>query len=293
MNNFLKQQHRSLRIYFSFILLAFISQVIQAAQTDNKHKAPPLPLAYIYHNDVDLNDYWVSEKLDGVRAYWDGKHLLSRQGNIYHTPDWFTAGFPAQPLDGELWIARDRFEQLVSTVRKKQPDDGWKNVKYMIFDIPVPDTTFTQRIEILKIMFDDIDSPYLHLIEQFKITDHDALMKKLDNIINTGGEGLMLHKGDSYYLAGRSNDLLKVKTYQDAEATVIAHIPGKGKYNGMLGALLVETDNNQRFRLGTGFTDEQRRHPPPIGSVVTYKYYGKTINGLPRFASFMRVRIEE
>ncbi len=245
---------------------------------------------YIYEQGINLEEYWLSEKLDGARAYWDGRQLLSRQGHIYHAPAWFTADFPTQPLDGELWITHNSFEQLMSIIRDTKPTNDWREVRYMVFDMPLQDTIFTERMEKLKTLLAGTSSPYIRLIAQSRISDHEALMKKLVETVDSGGEGLMLHKGDSYYSAGRSNDLLKVKLFRDAEAIVIAHLPGKGKYTGMLGALLVETKDNVRFRLGTGFTDQQRKNPPPVGSFVTYKYYGKTVNGLPRFASFLRVR---
>ena len=273
-------------------LSVFMPLVLMLLVFGTVHASPPLPLAYTYKPGINLNDYWLSEKLDGVRAYWDGKQLLSKQGNVYHAPDWFIADLPGQPLDGELWIARNSFERLVSIVRDKQPGDGWHEVRYMVFDMPVQDVSFTDRVAKLKILFKDRHSPYLQLVEQTRISSHAALMKRLDDLTHAGGEGLMLHKGDSYYLAGRSNDLLKVKAYQDAEARVIGHLPGKGKYTGMLGALLVETEAKQRFRIGTGFSDQERLKPPPIGAIVTYKYFGKTANGLPRFASYMRIRYQ-
>jgi len=274
-----------LSVLIHLTLMFFVFDTVHAnAQT------PKLPLAYSYKPGIDINDYWLSEKLDGVRAYWNGKQLISKQGNVYFAPDWFISNFPAQPLDGELWIARHSFERVLSIVSDNTPGDDWRDVRYMVFDMVVPDVPFTDRIAKLQILFKDTQSPYLRLVEQTRIPNHEALMKKLTEITNAGGEGLMLHKGDSYYLAGRSNDLLKVKSYQDDEARVIGHLPGKGKYTGMLGSLLVETRDKKRFRIGTGFTDQQRLRPPPIGTIVTYKYYGKTANGLPRFASYMRTR---
>ena len=103
----------------------------------------------------------------------------------------------------------------------------------------------------------------------------------------------MLKRIDSLYAAGRSDDLLKVKTHNDAEATVVGHLPGKGKYRGMLGALKVQLDNGRQFRIGTGFSDAERRNPPPVGALVTFRYRGYTATGLPRFASYLRVRNDE
>jgi DNA ligase-1 len=254
---------------------------------------PDLALANLYREGVDLDRYWVSEKLDGVRAYWDGSRLLSRQGNRYAAPSWFTRGFPPVPLDGELWAGRGHFQQLVGTVRKGQPDDEeWREVRYMVFDLPGDSGDFSRRLQHLQNFFETIDSPYIRLVQQVRVADHRQLMQRLADVVEAGGEGLMLHRAGSTYQGGRSDDLLKVKPYMDAEARVIAHLPGQGKYTGMLGALLVETPDGRRFRLGTGFSDAERASPPPLGSLVTYKYHGLTDSGLPRFASFLRIRKE-
>lgn len=254
---------------------------------------PGLLLANVYHDQIDLEDYWVSEKLDGVRAYWDGRRLISRQGNVFQAPAWFTRNFPATPLDGELWMGRGTFERLSGTVRQQVPDEvAWRQVRYMVFDLPAAEGVFDQRLEQLRDLVQAVGSPYLQLVEQFRVESREELLERLSLIVSEGGEGLMLHRGSSLYQATRSDDLLKLKTYEDAEAVVVGHLPGKGKYEGMLGALLVETPEKLRFRIGTGFTDAERASPPPIGSTVTYKFYGRTRNGIPRFASFLRVREE-
>jgi DNA ligase-1 len=136
----------------------------------------------------------------------------------------------------------------------------------------------------------DID--WLKAAAHTRATDAAQLRMRLQEITSAGGEGLMLHRGDSLYRAERSDDLLKFKSYQDAEARVIAHLPGKGKYAGMLGALLVQDAHGTQFRIGTGFTDEMRRHPPPLGSWVTYSFHDVTARGIPRFARFLRVRTQ-
>ena len=275
-------------LYGICLAIGLFSLAIQTAIAD---PAPKLALAKVYQQTETIDQYWVSEKLDGVRAYWDGKKLISRQGNIYNAPEWFTKGFPEQPLDGELWIKRTTFEQLVSTVRKDKPiDSEWQQVKYMIFDLPASDSNFTDRLTELHQMLDDHDNPHLKLIKQYRLTDHVGLQEKLKSVIKLGGEGLMLHRGDSIYKAGRTSDILKVKTFQDAEAIVIAHLHGKGKYEGMLGAIRVETPDGRQFKIGTGFKDKDRKNPPAIGSQITYKYFGLTRKGIPKFASFLRIR---
>ena len=256
-------------------------------------EAPPVQLAGIYTDDIDVRDYWVSEKLDGVRAYWNGEHLISRQGNIFTAPDWFTAPLPATHLDGELWIARGRFEEVSGIARTTAPSDqDWRNVHYMVFDLPQSEHTFSERLKQLQQLVPAVNAPWISLVQQFRVADETSLMHKLDEVVRNGGEGLMLHKADARHRSGRSDHLLKLKRYQDAEARVIAHLTGKGKYEGMLGSLLVEDDQNRRFRIGTGFTDLQRRNPPPVGATITYRFSGFTKSGLPRFASFMRIREE-
>ena len=256
--------------------------------------APSLLLANIYRDDIDLGQYWVSEKLDGVRAYWDGETLTSRNGNRFNAPPWFIEDFPRVALDGELWMGRGTFERLSGAVRRQHPDDAqWRDITFMVFDLPSSPATFDGRLKRLREMFDANKSPHVALVEQFRVADHDTLMDTLNKVVADGGEGLMLHRGSSRYTAGRTDDLLKLKTYEDAEAVVVGHLPGKGKFAGMLGALLVEMPEGRRFRLGTGFSNEERLEPPPLGAIVTYKYYGKTRNGLPRFATFLRTRDEK
>ena len=270
-------------------LLALPASIASAGEAE----APSLLLANVYREGVDLDRYWVSEKLDGVRAYWDGERLLSRKGNPINAPPWFVEHYPRVPLDGELWMGRGAFERLSGAVRRQVPDDAqWRGIRFMVFDLPSSPGTFDRRLQRLREMFETIASPYLALVEQFRVADRAELMETLDRVVAGGGEGLMLHKGSSLYTAGRGDDLLKLKAHEDAEAVVVGHLPGKGRLTGMLGALLVETPEGLRFRLGTGFSDEERRNPPPLGATVTYKYYGRTRNGVPRFASFLRIRDE-
>ncbi len=252
---------------------------------------PNLMLANSYHEDINLSDYWVSEKLDGVRAYWDGTQLISRQGNVFAVPAWFSAEFPNVSLDGELWMGRGTFDALSGAVRKTTPvDSEWRGIRFMVFDMPAQAGDFNQRLQQLRALFAHTHSPYIAMVAQEKLPNQKALMARLDQVVNAGGEGLMLHLGSAPYRGVRSDDLLKLKRFEDAEATVLAHIAGTGKYQGMMGALLVQTSAGVQFKIGTGFSDAERRNPPPIGSQITYRYRSVTSKGVPRFASFMRVR---
>ena len=289
LRNARQREQGSMHRFLFAALLALPASIASAGEAE----APSLPLANVYREGVDLDRYWVSEKLDGVRAYWDGERLLSRKGNRINAPPWFVEHFPRVPLDGELWMGRGAFERLSGAVRRQRPDDAqWREIRFMVFDLPSSPGTFDRRLQRLREMFGTIASPYVALVEQFRVADRAELMETLDRVVAGGGEGLMLHRGSSLYTAGRGDDLLKLKTHEDAEAAVVGHLPGKGRLTGMLGALLVETPEGLRFRLGTGFSDEERRNPPPLGATVTYKYYGRTRNGVPRFASFLRVRDE-
>ncbi|KGD61727.1 DNA ligase [Alcanivorax jadensis T9] len=269
------------------VLMCLLVAVARASE-------PPLQLARVYQAGMDLQGYWVSEKLDGVRAYWDGQQLLSRGGNIIAAPDWFLRDFPAQPLDGELWMGRGRFAQVSAAVRRLQPKaEEWRKIRFMVFDLPSSDMPFSERVEKMRELVEKTASYHLAMVEQRRATDHGALLARLDRVMAIGGEGLMLHHGDSVYKAGRTAALLKVKTFQDAEATVVDYSDGKGKYQGQVGALVVETGDGRRFKLGSGLSDNERADPPPVGSTVTYKFFGLTANGLPRFASFLRIRNDQ
>jgi DNA ligase 1 len=232
----------------------------------------------------------MSEKLDGVRAWWDKSRFLSRQGNIYHAPAWFTAGLPSVPLDGELWLDRKAFQRTVSIVRRHDQSDHWRQISFVAFDAPAATGPFEARQALLQEMFRETFVPYARVLQQDRCTGIGQLRRELSRIESLGGEGLMLRQPGSRYEAGRSSTLLKVKTFHDAEGRVVEHLPGRGRHAGRLGAVVVELPNGLTFSLGSGFTDAQRQVPPPIGSIVTFRYQELTDRGVPRFPSFVRVR---
>ena len=262
-----------------------------AAQARPARDALPLLLAQEAPEDVDPTGYLVSEKYDGARACWDGQRLRFRSGLPVAAPAWFTQRLPAVPLDGELWLGRGRFEALSGAVRRSVPDDSeWRHIRYMVFEQPGAAGTFAQRAAQLADIARQTAWPALTAVAQTAVDGREALQRRLNDVVREGGEGLVLHRADAAYVTGRSAVLLKLKPLQDAEAVVVGHQPGQGRLVGRLGALRVLTPEGRELLIGTGFSDAQRAQPPAMGSVVTYTYRGRTHNGVPRFASFLRER---
>ena len=252
---------------------------------------PPLWLAQVWKTGLPIADYWVSEKYDGVRGYWDGHQLLSRSGQPIAAPAWFTAGWPATPLDGELWAGRGRFAEAQSTTAQTQPDDAaWRRMRFMVFDLPGTAGSFDARLLQLQAIVTSIHQPWVQAVVQQKLSSEAQLQQLLQRTVKAGGEGLMLHKGSALYRSGRSDDLLKLKPFDDAEAQVVGYKPGRGQWQGKTGALLVRAADGRQFSLGSGLSAEQRATPPALGSWVTYRYQGVHVSGLPRFARFLRER---
>jgi DNA ligase-1 len=249
---------------------------------------PMLP--EVYTGQVEVTGWLMSEKLDGVRGYWNGKQLLSKNGNAFFPPRAFVQGLPPFPVEGEIWGGRGSFEQTVSIVKKEKPHDGWLKLKLAIFDVPDAPGGFTDRIAKAEGWFAAHPSVYAFVIQQIVINSPGMLEQHLAHVEELGGEGLIIRKPYALYASGRSTEILKVKKYQDAEAVVLAHLPGKGRNKGRLGSMVVEMDNGMKFKIGGGFSDAERDSPPPVGSVITFKYYGKYQSGIPKFPSFLRIR---
>jgi DNA ligase-1 len=260
------------------------------AAKEDEDNAPQLLLANSWENDTDLDGWWMSEKLDGVRAWWDGKQFLSRQGNVFHAPDWFIAGLPSVPLDGELWLDRKAFQRTVSIVRRQDKSDHWREIKYLLFDAPGVAGPFEERQKALADLIRTNRPDHAKVLDQIRCTGVESLQAELTRVEALGGEGLMLRQPASHYEAGRSPTLLKVKTFHDAEGVVVEHLAGKGRHAGRLGAVVVELPSGLTFSVGTGFSDAQRESPPAVGSTITYRYQELTDRGVPRFPSFVRMR---
>jgi len=273
------------------LFLAALASLPTWARAKPAPGAPALLLAQEASPGVDPQGFLVSEKFDGVRAVWDGQQLRFRSGLPVAAPAWFTRQLPATPLDGELWFGRGRFEALSGAVRRSSPDDAeWHALRYLVFEQPNGAGTFAERAARLEAVTREAGFAQLQAVKQERLQDGAALQARLSEVLRAGGEGLVLHRADAPYVTGRSGVLLKLKPQHDAEAVVVAHEPGRGRHEGRLGALRVRSEDGLVFRIGTGFSDAQRDTPPKIGSVVSYTHRGHTEGGVPRFASFLRVR---
>src|SRR3954464_9960075 len=126
-------------------------------------------LANVYEDgDIDVTQYWVSEKFDGVRAYWDGEKLWTRHGNSINAPAWFTGQLPHVALDGELWAGRNRFEFASSTILDAEPlDAAWRELHFMVFDLPKDPQGFAQRLSTLDSMRSNLP-PFVQVVPQHR-----------------------------------------------------------------------------------------------------------------------------
>ncbi|MDP1825974.1 MAG: DNA ligase [Archangium sp.] len=259
---------------------------------DDDDEGPPVLLAHKWENDVDLTGWWLSEKLDGVRAYWDGTRFISRLGNEFFAPKWFTEPLPKSPLDGELFGGRKQFQRTVGIVKRQDASELWKELQYVVFDAPSHGGVFEERVAFIESTLTSLKVKWLvaHKHELCNGTEH--LRAELARVEGLGGEGLMVRQPRSRYEAGRSNTLLKVKSFHDTEARVLGHVPGAGRHKGRLGALLVELPDGTKFNVGTGFSDVERENPPAIGSIITFRYQELSNSGTPRFPSYIGERID-
>ncbi len=242
--------------------------------------------------EQDLTGWWLSEKLDGVRAYWDGKQFLSRGHNIYYAPDWFRATLPDHPLDGELWIGRKQFQAASDIARSQGMPERWKSLRYLVFDAPDAKGPFEERMKFLTESLPSWKSPVATLVEQTRCQSNAHLEAELERILKLGGEGLMVRKPGSHYERTRSSTILKVKKFLDMEVIVEDYEPGDGRHKGRVGALWVKLSTGVKCKVGTGLKDKDRDNPPARGSVITVKYQELTEDGALRFPVFVGVRTD-
>ena len=239
------------------------------------------------YSDQNISGWVMSEKLDGIRAYWDGKQLLTRSGKIIFAPKWFVKDYPSFEIDGELWTKRKDFENISSIVRDKLPNEAqWKTITYNIFEVPNAKGNLYDRLSKVK----KYESDIIKLIPQILIKNKKHLHKYLKNIESLGGEGIVLRDPNSLYISKRTNKVLKVKSFKDAECLVIGYTKGKGKFKDLVGALKCKLKDGTIFKIGSGLKQKDRVIPPNIGDIVTFKYKEFTKYGKPRFPTFLRIR---
>lgn len=247
---------------------------------------PKLFLLNNYSEDKNVTGWYMSEKFDGVRAYWDGKHLISRNGNIFSAPKFFVNNFPDFELDGELWTKRGDFSNIASIVNTKKVtnESRWYELTYNIFEVPNVKGNLATRLLHVK------QSKYIKLIKQIKVKNKVHLQEFLKTIEKKGGEGVVVRNGELPYYIGRDNNSLKVKSFLDEECEVVSYNDGKGKYKNKLGSLNCKLKDGRIIKIGSGLDDSQRENPPNISSIITFKYYGLTSKRNPRFPVFLRQR---
>ncbi|PIW01717.1 MAG: DNA ligase [Deltaproteobacteria bacterium CG17_big_fil_post_rev_8_21_14_2_50_63_7] len=263
-----------------------------SANPDAAKDIPALLLAHSWDGEVELKGWWMSEKLDGVRAYWNGERFLSRAGNAYLAPAWFVEGLGPEPLDGELWIGRGLFQKTVSVVRRADGGEAWRGVRYVVFDLPASVEPFEARMARLRARFDGAGHAHVDVLEQVPCEGKEHLQAELARVEGLAGEGLMMREPGSRYVAGRSTTLLKIKSFLDAEARILEHLPGAGRHKGRLGALRVELPDGITFSVGTGLSDAEREAPPALGEIITFRYQELSTDGVPRFPSYVGVRTD-
>ncbi|MCD8213344.1 MAG: DNA ligase [Campylobacter sp.] len=244
--------------------------------------------------DQNVSGWLMSEKFDGVRAYWDGRNLLSRNGKILNAPSEFTAYLPPFELDGELFSNRGEFEKIQSVVMDKTPDvNAWKEIKFYVFDVPGAQGGLLKRLEKLEnfLLKNPAYQLRIKVIKQIIIKDNAEPDAFLNDVIKRGGEGVVVREPNVPYERNRSQNALKLKKFHDAECETIAINNGNGKYKNLMGSVTCkDLKSGKIFKIGSGFSDAVRANPPKIGEIITYKFQNLTANGLPRFPVFLRIR---
>ncbi len=255
--------------------------------------APPASLLLATHWDGgDPTGWWMSEKLDGIRGYWDGEQMWTRGGKAVVLPETLRLQLPPFALDGELWAGHDRFGHVQETVLDAEPGPGWAHIRYHVFDLPEEPGLFPDRLLRLQRWLKLRAVQQVEVIPQQRCLSETHLQQFLAGIEAAGGEGVMLRAPDSAYETGRSRTLQKVKSFGDIEVKVIGHNPGRGRLTGQVGSLQVETTDGIRFAVGSGLSDKERQSPPPIGASITVKHWGWTTSGKPRFPVYWRQRTD-
>jgi len=212
---------------------------------------------------ADLSGWYYCEKLDGVRAEWDGGRLWTRTGRAIDAPAAWLARLPeGLAISGELWLGRGRLGEVAAAVNAGSGSPLWSQMRLVAFDLP-------ELALPIPAMMKRMDAQHLDRVEFIPVDGVD-LAAQLRQVVEGGGEGLVLRSPD-----GRTG--LKYKLWQDAEATVLAAVPGKK-------SIRCRADNGAEFCLAT------YGRAVPVGCRVTYKFTGILPSGKPGFPVFLAVR---
>ncbi|CAA6820196.1 MAG: DNA ligase (ATP) (EC [uncultured Sulfurovum sp.] len=269
-------------MYKQLFFLIFFVGFLQAEK-------PNLLLLKSYNNEINVTNWLISEKLDGVRAYWNGKKLVSRNGKVFAAPAWFVKDFPPFEIDGELWTKRGDFENVISIVNRQSPHEGWRNISYQIFEVPNQKGGLLERLDVLEKWLVKNPNKFIKVLPQKVCKGSEHLKEVLDEVERKGAEGLVVRESNALYIGKRSKSSLKVKSFQDDECVVNGYTKGKGKFEGLVGALLCEW-KDRTLKIGSGLSLEDRKIPPVLDANITFKYNGLTKYGNPKFPVFLRVR---
>ena len=227
--------------------------------------------------DVDPSGWWMSEKLDGVRAFWTGEKLVSRGGHPINAPDWFLKNLPPMAVDGELWAGRAQFQSADAALDGLE-SEVWKNINYMLFDAPHEPGGFEDRFGRLLEWDADTDRNHVTVLPQARCAGQAHLQDYFESVIAQRGEGVMLRQPGSAYEPRRSDAMLKLKPIDDTPATVIDHKPGK-RY----GSVVVQCADGREFSVSA-----KRDMNVEVGQSIVVRHNGVTENGIPKFPRLVR-----
>lgn len=248
----------------------------------SKKRAPgkDLMLSQVWNEEIDPTGYWISEKYDGIRAFWSGSILVSRYGRPLSPPQWFLDSLPPNiALDGELWAGYERFGHLIRVLKSSNEED-WRSCKFMAFDSPDDNLPFEERLSQMRNTVSESD--FLEFVPYTKCTGTEHLKEELRQVVNRNGEGLMIRKPEASYLAGRSYNMLKVKLQQDAEVKMVCKASKCVGYDCML-------PNDVMITIRCTYTDF--KHPPPAGTILKVKHFGEwKLSGKLKNPYFWRIR---
>ena len=268
-------------LLLSFFFLSLYSREMWLLQQFDPQVIQARPQSFVY-----------SEKLDGVRAFWDGKNLYSKGGKLLTPPSFFTQNFPPFAIEGELWSKRGDFENIVSILKSTKKKEKWRELKFYIFEVPNQQGGILKRLEVLEAYLASQPAPFISIIPQLPLNTLQALQDALGAITQAGGEGVVVREKDAPYYTGRNKKAMKLKLYEDRECKITSYVQGKGKFENLVGSIIC-LDGDVEFKIGSGMSEDFRKNPPKVGTIITYKYFGLNKNKLPKFPVFLRIRSDE